>query len=160
MTIFITIIHVFICLFLIFVILLQQGRGGGIGAAFGGASQQVFGGAGAGNFLTRLTEGFGFSFMLTCVLLAALASQRSQSKFEKAAEVFYGGTSSSIAAPVASTSTSTSTSVLSTPSEDLPVALPSGSASLAPSSSAPQTTTSTSAAPSASSSNAPASSHR
>ena len=57
----ITIVHVAVCAFLILVILLQQGRGGGMGAAFGGASQQVFGGAGAGNFLTKLTEASAFT---------------------------------------------------------------------------------------------------
>src|SRR5258708_5110695 len=50
------IIHVFVCLFLMLVVLLQQGKGGGMGAAFGGgATQQVFGGRGAGNILTRAT---------------------------------------------------------------------------------------------------------
>ena len=51
----ITIIHVFVCLFLILVVLLQQGRGGGMGSALGGATAQVFGGRGAGNFMSRLT---------------------------------------------------------------------------------------------------------
>jgi preprotein translocase subunit SecG len=46
---------VFVCLFLILVVLLQQGRGGGLGGAFGGQTQQVFGGRGAGNFMTRVT---------------------------------------------------------------------------------------------------------
>ncbi len=92
MTILFTIIHVLICSFLILVILLQQGRGGGMGAAFGGASQQVFGGAGAGNFLTRLTEGAAFAFMFTSILLAGLASQRGPSKYEEAAKAVYGGT--------------------------------------------------------------------
>ena len=159
MTIFITIIHVFVCLFLVFVVLLQQGRGGGIGAAFGGASQQVFGGAGAGNFLTKLTEGFGFSFMLTCVLLAALASQRGQSKFEKAAEVFYGGTSSSISAPVASTSMAASASVALS-AEPLLEATPNAT-SVVPSVSTPHVAPSTSTVPSVSSSTViPAASHR
>jgi protein translocase SecG subunit len=49
------IIHVFVCLFLILVVLLQQGRGGRLGRAFGGQTQQVFGGRGAGNFMTRVT---------------------------------------------------------------------------------------------------------
>ena len=39
----------------ILVVLLQQGRGGGLGGAFGGQTQQVFGGHGAGNFMTRVT---------------------------------------------------------------------------------------------------------
>ena len=39
------IIHISVCLFLMLVVLLQQGKGGGMGAALGGgATQQVFGG--------------------------------------------------------------------------------------------------------------------
>jgi preprotein translocase subunit SecG len=45
----ITIVHVFVCFFLILVVLLQAGKGGGVGIAFGSAtSSQVFGGRGAG----------------------------------------------------------------------------------------------------------------
>jgi preprotein translocase subunit SecG len=69
------IIHVFVCVFLMFVVLLQQGKGGGMGAAFGGgAAQQVFGGRGAGNLLTRATAVCAAVFMLTSVSLAYVAS--------------------------------------------------------------------------------------
>ncbi len=75
LTTFLDILHVFVCLFLIFVVLLQQGRGGGMGAAFGGgAAQQVFGGRGAGNLLTRATAVCATIFMLTSVSLAYLSS--------------------------------------------------------------------------------------
>lgn len=94
-----TILHVFVCAFLILVILLQQGRGGGMGAAFGGASQQVFGGAGAGNFLTKLTEACAFTFMFTSVLLAGLSSRTGPSKYEEAAKVIYAGPATPSAAP-------------------------------------------------------------
>ena len=57
------------------VVLLQQGKGGGMGAAFGGgAAAQVFGGRGAGNFLTRATAICAAIFMLTSVSLAYLSS--------------------------------------------------------------------------------------
>ncbi len=69
-----SILHVFVCLFLILVVLLQQGRGGGLGSAFGGASQQVFGGRGAGNFMTRVTWACATIFILTSVSLAYLSS--------------------------------------------------------------------------------------
>lgn len=76
---FISIVYVFVCLFLIFVVLLQSGKGGGLGSAFGGgASQQIFGGAGAGNLLTRLTAGFAFAFMALSVWLAFLSSSGEQ----------------------------------------------------------------------------------
>ncbi len=69
------ILHIGVCVFLMFVVLLQQGKGGGMGAAFGGgATQQVFGGRGAGNILTRATAVCAGLFMLTSVSLAYLSS--------------------------------------------------------------------------------------
>jgi preprotein translocase subunit SecG len=75
LTTFIDIIHIFVCAVLMFVVLLQQGKGGGMGAAFGGgAAAQVFGGRGAGNLLTRATAVCAGVFMLTSVSLAYLSS--------------------------------------------------------------------------------------
>jgi preprotein translocase subunit SecG len=69
------IVHVFVCLFLMLVVLLQQGKSGGMGAAFGGgATQQVFGGRGAGNILTRATAICAAIFMVTSVSLAYYSS--------------------------------------------------------------------------------------
>jgi preprotein translocase subunit SecG len=69
------IVHIFVCVFLMFVVLLQQGKGGGMGAAFGGgATAQVFGGRGAGNILTRATAVCAGIFMLTSVSLAYFSS--------------------------------------------------------------------------------------
>ena len=80
-----SIVHVTVCLFLILVVLLQQGRGGGMGSAFGGATAQVFGGRGAGNFLTRLPGLCAAIFMLTSIGLAYLSSagDRELKEFEK-----------------------------------------------------------------------------
>ena len=72
---FLKILHVFVCGVLIFVVLLQQGKGGGMGAAFGGGgAAQVFGGRGAGNILTRATATCAAIFMLTSVSLAYISS--------------------------------------------------------------------------------------
>ncbi|MDH3201555.1 MAG: preprotein translocase subunit SecG [Myxococcales bacterium] len=76
---FVSILYIFVCLFLILVVLLQSGKGGGLGSAFGGGtSQQIFGGAGAGNLLTRLTAAFAFTFMALSVWLAFLSSSGDQ----------------------------------------------------------------------------------
>ncbi|CAN97516.1 MULTISPECIES: preprotein translocase subunit SecG [Sorangium] len=85
---FLNIVHVFVCLFLILVVLLQQGRGGGMGSAMGGATAQVFGGRGAGNFMTRLTAACAVVFMATSVSLAYLSSagDRELREFEKSQE--------------------------------------------------------------------------
>lgn len=83
---FLNVLHVFVCLFLILVVLLQQGRGGGLGSAFGGATAQVFGGRGAGNFMTRLTAICAVIFMATSMSLAYLSSagDRELKEFESA----------------------------------------------------------------------------
>ena len=48
-----------------------------MGAAFGsGASQTVFGAAGAGNFLTRLTTGAAIVFMITSLALSYFSTPR------------------------------------------------------------------------------------
>ena len=67
------VLHVVVCVFLILVVLLQQGKGGGLGALSGGAAQ-VFGGRGAGNFMTRLTAICAAVFMITSISLAYLSS--------------------------------------------------------------------------------------
>jgi preprotein translocase subunit SecG len=83
---FLNILHVLVCFFLILVVLLQQGRGGGLGSAFGGATAQVFGGRGAGNFMSRLTYICATIFMITSIGLAYLASSgdRELREFENA----------------------------------------------------------------------------
>lgn len=74
-TVLLDIVHISVCLFLMLVVLLQQGKGSGMGAAFGGAAtQQVFGGRGAGNLLTRATAICAGIFMLTSVSLAYVSS--------------------------------------------------------------------------------------
>ena len=69
------IIHIFVSIVLVLVVLLQSGKGGGMGATFGGASQQIFGGRGAGSFLTRVTTGAAVVFFVTSLSLSMLGSQ-------------------------------------------------------------------------------------
>jgi preprotein translocase subunit SecG len=72
----VTIIHVIACLFLIGVVLLQQGKGADMGAVFGGSSSTIFGSSGAGNFLTRLTTAMAIVFMLTSLTLTYSSAKR------------------------------------------------------------------------------------
>lgn len=69
------ILHVIVCLFLIGVVLLQQGKSSDLAGAFGGSgSQTAFGPRGAANLLTRLTTWSAIIFMLTSIgLTVALA---------------------------------------------------------------------------------------
>ena len=75
MEILLKVIHVVASVFLILVVLLQSGRGGGMGAAFGGASGQIFGGRGAGSFLSHLTSGAAVMFFLTSLTLSMMSSR-------------------------------------------------------------------------------------
>src|SRR6185295_19089496 len=84
---FLTIVHIAVCLFLILVVLLQDGRGGGMGIAFGGGgSQTVFGSSGAGNFLTRLTSITAAIFLITSLSLAHYPSQQDSRRLQRLAE--------------------------------------------------------------------------
>lgn len=66
-------IHVLVCIFLIAVILLQQGKSADLAGAFGGqGSQTAFGPRGATNTLTKLTAWGAVIFMLTSIGLTVL----------------------------------------------------------------------------------------
>ena len=68
-------LHLLICLGLVGVILIQSGKGGGLtGGAFGGATQTVFGGRGAIDFITRATIGLGVAFFVTSMTLALMTA--------------------------------------------------------------------------------------
>jgi preprotein translocase subunit SecG len=75
----IVILHVIVCLALISIVLLQHGKGAGIGAAFGGSSQTVFGSTGAAPFLAKLTAVAAVLFMLTSLSLSFLSRQQEAS---------------------------------------------------------------------------------
>jgi preprotein translocase subunit SecG len=61
-------------------VLLQQGKGADIGAAFGsGAASAVFGGAGSASFLAKLTAWLAMGFFLLSLGLAFTAKERAAS---------------------------------------------------------------------------------
>ena len=68
--------HVLVSLFLIFVILLQPGKGDSMGAlgGGGGGSSSVFGGRGSVTFLSKVTQVCAVIFMLTSLTLAYRSS--------------------------------------------------------------------------------------
>jgi preprotein translocase subunit SecG len=77
MRIFLVSLHVLVSAILIAMVLLQKGKGADIGAAFGGASQTVFGPRGAQSFLAKLTTAAAVIFMFTSLGLALTTSSRS-----------------------------------------------------------------------------------
>lgn len=86
---------------IIVLVLLQQGKGADMGAAFGsGSAGSVFGSAGAANFLSRMTKWAAVLFFVTTGGLAWVAHHPSGSPID--AGVMQGFTSSA-PAPVAPT---------------------------------------------------------
>lgn len=72
----ILIIHVLAAISLVALVLVQQGKGATVGAAFGsGASQTVFGSRGSGSFLLKVTITFVVIFFSTSIALNYLASR-------------------------------------------------------------------------------------
>ena len=75
----ILVVHMLAAIGLIGLVLLQQGKGADMGAAFGsGASQSVFGSRGSATFLSRLTAGFATVFFITSLSLTVLYSSQTK----------------------------------------------------------------------------------
>ena len=69
--------HIFVCFFLIIVVLLQSGKSGDIAAAFGGmGSQTAFGPRGAATALSKATTWSAVIFMVTSITLSVVAVRR------------------------------------------------------------------------------------
>lgn len=80
MVILLVILHVIVSLFLIGVVLLQQGKSADLAGAFGGqGSQTAFGPRGAANLLTKLTTYSAVIFMLTSIGLTILLARANAS---------------------------------------------------------------------------------
>jgi preprotein translocase subunit SecG len=72
------VIHVIVCLFLIGVVLLQQGKSADLAGAFGGqGSQTAFGPRGAANLLTKLTTYGAILFMVISISLTVMLARSS-----------------------------------------------------------------------------------
>ncbi len=81
-----TAIHLITAISIVVLVLLQQGKGADMGAAFGGggSSQSLFGSRGSANFLSRTTGILALVFFLTGLSLAYIYA--SQSGFQSATE--------------------------------------------------------------------------
>ena len=77
MYLFVVALHVVLCVFLVLIIILQPGKGGDVGAAFGGGggSSAVFGPRGPAGLLARATTAVAVLFMVTSISLAWFSSK-------------------------------------------------------------------------------------
>ena len=69
-------LHVITCLFLILVVLLQQGTGADLSVFGGGSTQAAFGARGAATVLHKLTVAFFILFMITTISIGVLQRGR------------------------------------------------------------------------------------
>ncbi|MGH9614533.1 MAG: preprotein translocase subunit SecG [Bryobacteraceae bacterium] len=76
LTVFLTIIHVIVSVFLVVVVLLQSGQAADLAGAFGGmGSQTAFGPRGSATLLSKATAVATGIFMVTSMTLAVLATK-------------------------------------------------------------------------------------
>jgi preprotein translocase subunit SecG len=77
MYILLIVVHIIVSIVLVMIVLLQTGKGADMGAAFGGASQTLFGGAGPAPLLGKVTTGAAVIFMITSLALAYMSANPS-----------------------------------------------------------------------------------
>lgn len=81
MYLFTVVLHVMLCVFLVLIILLQPGKGGDVGSAFGGGmgGGNMFGPRGPANLLSRATTLVAVLFMVTSITLALYSNKKMMS---------------------------------------------------------------------------------
>ena len=73
------VVHLIIAVTIVVLVLLQQGKGSEMGAAFGGgSSQSLFGARGSANFLSRTTSTLVTVFFITSLVLAYLYTRQGE----------------------------------------------------------------------------------
>ena len=92
-------LHIIICLFLVLVVLLQQGKGADLSVFGGGTTMAAFGARSATNLLHRMTVGAFVAFMLTTLGIAYLKGN------VEGASVMKSATPSGTPAPVSAPAT-------------------------------------------------------
>ena len=81
---FVLVVHVLVCMVLVFIVLMQSGRGGGLTDNFS-AAESMFG-AKTNTVLVRATTTLAFIFLVTSLSLAFLSSQKDKSLLMNAAQ--------------------------------------------------------------------------
>lgn len=127
---FLNVLSVVSSIFLICLILIQRGKGGGLAGAFGGAGGSSAFGTKAGDVFTRVTIGVATVWIVLSMLLVVINNQPRESAFQAA-----GSSASDLAAPKSTGDSKASLPPTSTPppidkavpkapASDLPPALP------------------------------------
>lgn len=133
MFIFVLAIHFILCAVLVGLVLIQQGKGADMGAAFGaGGSNSLFGAGGATSLIVRITTATAVAFMITSILLINLSGSESglaASSSSASAPSLEGSVMEPAIAPTAGVTTDVVNSEVSKaePSTAAPQAVDSGS---------------------------------
>ncbi len=84
---FLLIVQVITCISIIGLVMMQQGKGADMGAAFGsGSAGTVFGAGGGSSFLTRATAVLAVVFFVNCLLIASPLIRSNESSSGSIAE--------------------------------------------------------------------------
>ena len=106
MNIVIVSIHVTAAVILVLTVLLQAGKGAGMGAAFGGSSGSVFGARGPATLISKITCAAAVVFMCTSLNMAISQGGLSRGSVMDEWSSETGATPAPVAAPVSSSSES------------------------------------------------------
>ena len=151
MQIFVTILHVFLCIGLMLIILLQPGKSDIASAFGGGAGNQMYGPRASGHFLGRATTVIALLFMVTSITLAVYSSARirsSGSDIENAIQRIQDEDAKKAAEPAPTDATGSALPPIEQPAQTAPAvpaetAPPEAAPAGAPEQVAPSTTTPT-----------------
>tara|TARA_B100001248_G_scaffold241870_1_gene208914 strand:- start:25306 stop:25674 length:369 start_codon:yes stop_codon:yes gene_type:complete len=80
----ISVIHVIIAVVLVFLVLIQDSKGGGLGMMSGGGSGSILGTTGADNLVVKMTRWVALAFAFTSVILTIWNAEQGQSVLESA----------------------------------------------------------------------------
>ncbi|MEP7013028.1 MAG: preprotein translocase subunit SecG [Acidobacteriota bacterium] len=92
-------VHIIVCIFLILVVLLQQGKGADLSVFGGGATQTVFGARGATTLLHKLTVSSFVIFIFTTLAIAVVQRREAGSSVMKGVAAKSGATKTVPAKP-------------------------------------------------------------
>ena len=80
MYVFVTILIIVVCILLAAVVLIQNPKGGGLSASFGGVGQQLLGAKRSTDVVEKLTWGLAFALIFLCLSTTLFVGKKSAAK--------------------------------------------------------------------------------
>ena len=101
MFVFVAVIHIVLCLSLMGLVMLQQGKGADAGAIMGGSGDSLLGAGSAGSVISKITTSLAIGFMITSIVLVKFYDQGMAVRTSTQRDVMQGSLLEKVAAPVA-----------------------------------------------------------